>query len=121
MSIHKLMAKAEESGIKKGREASFTIGDTVEVHVKITEGDKERIQIFSGIVISKKGASINAVLYVAKKGHVQALLGGTSSEDGRIGYVALTRARDLFVLAVPENCLKEFENDLKAIGLQRSG
>jgi hypothetical protein len=49
------------------------------------------------------------VLYVAKKPHVRALLNGTGTEDGRIGYVALTRAKDLFVLALPENCLKEFE------------
>jgi hypothetical protein len=68
-----------------------------------------------------KGESIDAVLYVAKKGHVQALLDGTGSEDGRIGYVALTRARDLFVLAVPTGCLAEFEADLQAKGLERAG
>src|SRR5690606_15370957 len=56
-----------------------------------------------------KGESLESVLYVAKKPHVRALLNGTGTEDGRIGYVALTRAKDLFVLAVPENCLKEFE------------
>lgn len=68
-----------------------------------------------------KGASIDAVLYVAKKGHVQALLDGTGSEDGRIGYVALTRARELFVLAVPKGCLADFEADLQAKGLHRAG
>ncbi|HZG09116.1 MAG TPA: DEAD/DEAH box helicase [Allosphingosinicella sp.] len=68
-----------------------------------------------------KGTSIDAVLYVAKKGHVRALLDGTGSEDGRIGYVALTRARDLFVLAVPKVCIAEFEADLQAKGLQRAG
>ncbi|MGX7926960.1 UvrD-helicase domain-containing protein [Tsuneonella sp. HG094] len=64
-----------------------------------------------------KGESIESVLYVAKKPHVRALLAGTGTEDGRIGYVALTRAKDLFVLAVPENCLKEFEPALQAAGL----
>lgn len=68
-----------------------------------------------------KGASIDAVLYVAKKNHVQALLDGTGSENGRIGYVALTRARDLFVLAVPSNCLAGFESDLQAKGFHRAG
>ncbi|WP_342659090.1 DEAD/DEAH box helicase (plasmid) [Sphingomonas sp. NY01] len=68
-----------------------------------------------------KGASLDAVLYVAKKRHVRALLDGTGSEDGRIGYVALTRARDLFVLAVPKACLAEFEADLQAIGLKKAG
>lgn len=68
-----------------------------------------------------KGESLGAVLYVAKKSHVRALLDGTATEEGRIGYVALTRACDLFVLAVPENCLAEFETDLQAAGLRRVG
>jgi superfamily I DNA/RNA helicase len=66
-----------------------------------------------------KGASINAVLYVAEKGHVLAMLDGTASEVGRIGYVALTRARDLFVLGIPKTCLSEFEEDLQVKGFQR--
>lgn len=67
-----------------------------------------------------KGESLDAVLYVAKKGHVRALLDGTGTEEGRIGYVALTRARNLFVLAVPEANLKEFEPELQAAGLKRA-
>ncbi len=68
-----------------------------------------------------KGESLDAVLYIAKRLHVRALLDGTDTEDGRIGYVALTRARDLFVLAVPETCLTEFEPELQAAGLKRAG
>jgi superfamily I DNA/RNA helicase len=67
-----------------------------------------------------KGESLDAVLYVAKKPHVRALLDGTNSEEGRIGYVALTRAKDLFVLGVPNTCLKEFEPALQASGLTRA-
>lgn len=67
-----------------------------------------------------KGESLEAVLYVAKKPQVRALLGGTGSEEGRIGYVALTRARDIFVLAVPDTCLKEFEPELQAAVLTRA-
>jgi large subunit ribosomal protein L19 len=37
----------------------FEIGDTVDVHCKITEGDKVRVQIFSGTVIARKGRGIN--------------------------------------------------------------
>ncbi len=33
----------------------FHVGDTVEVHVRIVEGDKERIQVFKGVVIRKRG------------------------------------------------------------------
>lgn len=68
-----------------------------------------------------KGESLQAVLYVAEKSHVRALLNGTGAEEGRIGYVALTRACDLFVLAVPDNCLGEFETDLIKLGLKRVG
>ncbi|WP_321958293.1 ATP-binding domain-containing protein [Burkholderia cenocepacia] len=42
-----------------------------------------------------KGESLDAVLYITLKEHAQALLDGVSTEVGRIGYVAATRARDL--------------------------
>ena len=44
----------------------FVPGDTVKVHVKITEGDKERIQIFKGVVIRKRKGSTNATFTVRK-------------------------------------------------------
>lgn len=68
-----------------------------------------------------KGESIEAVMYVTSKEHVRAMLEGTGSELGRIGYVAVTRARNLFVLAVPDNCLGEFEPLLKAKGFEKPG
>ena len=40
--------------------ANFCVGDSVRVHTKVVEGDKERIQIYSGIVIGRKGAGLNA-------------------------------------------------------------
>jgi large subunit ribosomal protein L19 len=59
MSVQSLIEKTEKSGMIAERIGNFTIGDTVDVHVKIVEGEKERIQIFTGIVISKKGSRIN--------------------------------------------------------------
>lgn len=38
---------------------AFDIGDTVDVHVRIIEGEKERIQIFNGVVIAKNSTGIN--------------------------------------------------------------
>ena len=38
---------------------SFKVGDGVRVHTKVREGDKERIQVFSGIVIARKGSGIH--------------------------------------------------------------
>ncbi|MCA0302418.1 MAG: ATP-dependent helicase [Proteobacteria bacterium] len=66
-----------------------------------------------------KGESIPAVMYVAKRKNVRDLLDGTASEEGRIGYVALTRACDLFVLAIPEVDLATFEAELLDKGLMR--
>ncbi|EIK53013.1 ATP-dependent DNA helicase [Stutzerimonas stutzeri TS44] len=59
-----------------------------------------------------KGESISAVLYVATKANITALLAGTATEDGRIGYVALTRAKNLFWLAVPNSCLDAMRTEL---------
>ena len=44
----------------------FLPGDTVRVHVKIKEGDKERIQMFQGVVIAKRKGGINATFTVRK-------------------------------------------------------
>ncbi|MFW5856593.1 MAG: 50S ribosomal protein L19, partial [Planctomycetota bacterium] len=42
----------------------FEVGDTVDVHVRIVEGEKERIQVFSGTVIGRKGRGVNAYFTV---------------------------------------------------------
>ena len=44
----------------------FKAGDTVRVHVKIREGDKERIQVFEGVVISRRGGGHTATFTVRK-------------------------------------------------------
>src|SRR4051794_15379585 len=44
----------------------FRVGDTVDVHTRIVEGEKERVQIFSGTVIMKKGAGINETFTVRR-------------------------------------------------------
>src|SRR6185503_13693820 len=44
----------------------FRVGDTVDVSTRIIEGDKERIQVFSGTVIMKKGAGINETFTVRR-------------------------------------------------------
>lgn len=38
---------------------SFKVGDSVKVHTRVIEGDKERIQVFTGIVIGRKGTGLN--------------------------------------------------------------
>ena len=45
---------------------AFKVGDSVRVHTRVVEGDKERIQIFTGIVIGRKGTGINATATVRR-------------------------------------------------------
>lgn len=44
----------------------FEIGDTVRVHVKVIEGEKERVQVFEGLVIARKGRKISETFTVRK-------------------------------------------------------
>ena len=44
----------------------FTIGDTIDVHYKIIEGDKERIQVFQGVFIAEKGRGINKTITIRR-------------------------------------------------------
>jgi large subunit ribosomal protein L19 len=44
----------------------FSVGDSVNVHTRVVEGDKERIQIFTGIVIGRKGRGLNEMFTVRR-------------------------------------------------------
>jgi large subunit ribosomal protein L19 len=44
----------------------FGVGDTVKVHTKVVEGDKERIQVFSGVVIGRRGHGLNETFTVRR-------------------------------------------------------
>jgi large subunit ribosomal protein L19 len=62
---NQLLVVVEKAHIKKDM-PDFAIGDLVEVHQRILEGQKERIQIFSGTVISKKGEGMRATFTVRR-------------------------------------------------------
>ena len=55
----------ESKSIKK-ETPYFEVGDTVDVHCRIQEGQKTRVQIFSGVVISRKGRGINETFTVRR-------------------------------------------------------
>ena len=50
----------------KNKIPQLNIGDTVRVHVRIKEGNKERIQVFEGIIIKKQGGGVNATFTVRR-------------------------------------------------------
>jgi large subunit ribosomal protein L19 len=63
--IAKAIQKVKDASAKKDV-PEINVGDTVTVHVKIKEGDKERIQLFAGTVISRKGSGNGAVFTVRR-------------------------------------------------------
>ena len=51
---------------QKGEVTPFSVGDSVRVHTRVVEGDKERIQIFTGVVIGRKGRGLNETFTVRR-------------------------------------------------------
>ncbi len=60
-----LLDKIESEQFRK-EAADFAVGDSVRVHTKVVEGDKERIQIFSGVVIGRRGHGLNEMFTVRR-------------------------------------------------------
>ena len=60
-----LLDKIEKEQYRK-EDLVFNVGDSVRVHTKVVEGDKERIQIFAGIVISRRGHGMNEMFTVRR-------------------------------------------------------
>ena len=60
-----ILEKVEKTNLKEDP-PQFEIGDTVDVHTRIMEGDKERIQIFNGTVIAKSGSGSREMFTVRR-------------------------------------------------------
>ncbi|MGO7361622.1 poly-gamma-glutamate hydrolase family protein [Rhizobium leguminosarum] len=104
-NINNRLSKAGLSASPLAGQQSTTLGTAAQFRVDTVHG--------------VKGESIDAVMYVASKEHARELIAGPKTEVGRIGYVALTRARNLFLLAIPEATDKNFAALLEAHGVKR--
>ena len=62
---NRLLSVVEETSMKTSV-PKFEIGDTVDVHVRILEGDKERIQIYNGVVIARSGSGTREMFVVRR-------------------------------------------------------
>jgi large subunit ribosomal protein L19 len=60
-----IMALVEQTCLKE-EPPEFEIGDTVDVHTRILEGEKERIQIFNGVVIARSGSGSREMFVVRR-------------------------------------------------------
>ncbi len=88
-----LMAEVEQNQKKaKGTVPQFGVGDTVRVHFRIVEGDKERIQVFEGVVISHKGdESANARFTVRRVAYGEGVERVFPLHSPRVEKVEVTR------------------------------
>ena len=62
--MNRILEIIEKEQQKDG--TKFKVGDSIRVHTRVVEGDKERIQIFSGIVIGRKGRGLNETFTVRR-------------------------------------------------------
>jgi large subunit ribosomal protein L19 len=83
-----IIQKIEDEQLKEV--ADFNVGDTVKVHTRVVEGDKERIQIFSGIVIAKKGQGLNEAFTVRKISYGEGVERGFPVHSPRIAKIEVT-------------------------------
>ena len=61
-----IVKEIEKELVQANELPTFKAGDTVTVHYKIKEGDKERVQLFQGVVIQRKGAGLTETFTVRK-------------------------------------------------------
>ena len=67
MNRQELIEAVTQEQLKNTEELNhFSVGDTIDVHVRIIEGDKERVQIFQGVLIGMKGRGINRTIMVRR-------------------------------------------------------
>jgi large subunit ribosomal protein L19 len=64
--MNQVLLKKIQSAQFRKEPAVFAVGDSVKVHTKVVEGDKERIQIFAGVVMGKRGTGLNETFSVRR-------------------------------------------------------
>ena len=65
MNKQHLIESVTETQLKSGF-PDFSVGDTLDVHVRIIEGDKERVQVYQGVLIGMKGRGVNTTITVRR-------------------------------------------------------
>lgn len=66
MGHQQILESVNTDAIKSGNFPRMDIGDTINVHARIVEGEKERTQIFQGTLISRKGRGISEMIIVRR-------------------------------------------------------
>ena len=90
MSRCAVIEKLEKKQMKKKLPA-FSVGDTVRVHIRIIEGDKERIQVFMGNVIARKGVGISETFSVHRVAYGEGMERVFMLHSPRIAKIEVTK------------------------------
>jgi large subunit ribosomal protein L19 len=85
-----IIQKIEKEQMKKDA-TPFNVGDTVTVHVRVVEGGKERIQLFAGIVIGKRGTGVNAAFTVRKIASGEGVERGFPVHSPKVAKIEVTK------------------------------
>jgi large subunit ribosomal protein L19 len=86
-----LLQKIDSEQLRKDA-TQFEVGDTVRVHTKVVEGDKERIQVFSGVVIGMRGRGLNETFTVRRISYGEGVERVFPRHSPRIDKVEVERA-----------------------------
>jgi large subunit ribosomal protein L19 len=84
-----IIKKIEQEQMKSDA-GDFKVGDTVSVHTRVVEGGKERIQLFNGVVIARRGTALNASFTVRKISYGEGVERSFPLHSPRIAKVEVT-------------------------------
>lgn len=85
-----IIQKIEKEQMKKDP-TPFNVGDSVKVHVRVVEGGKERIQLFAGIVIGKRGTGVNQAFTVRKIASGEGVERGFPVHSPKVAKIEVTK------------------------------
>lgn len=94
MSRSAIIEKLESQQLKKDI-PEFRVGDTVKVHLRIIEGDKERIQVFTGTVIARKGSGLSETFSVHRVAYGAGMERVFLLHSPRIAKIEVTKQGDV--------------------------
>lgn len=98
--IARFQAEVDRGGhiyapIGKVKSAAFSVGDTVRVQTKVMEGDKERTQVFSGVVIGKRGHGLNETFTVSRMSYGKRVQRVFPVHSLRVDKIEIDQRRDV--------------------------
>ncbi|MDP1880324.1 MAG: 50S ribosomal protein L19 [Parachlamydiaceae bacterium] len=94
MSRCAIIEKLQQEQIKSSM-TDFRVGDTIKIHTRIIEGDKERIQVFTGTVIARKGAGLSETFSVHRVAYGEGMERVFMLHSPRIAKIEVTKEGDV--------------------------